>query len=110
MSAVSVHACPIAIAEWESELQEYSRSNPQVNVIDSVSGIKALRNRVTMLQALREQDIVLQVWCGLVLNLLRTTRKRSQLTISRQRSCPRLTRRRTPSPRCGPTVSRPRHR
>lgn len=52
-------------AEWECALQEYARANPHVRVIDSVDGIRMLRNRATMLSVLQSRDIVVQVRCEL---------------------------------------------
>ena len=48
------------IAAWENDLQEYSRTHPEVRVIDSIESIRTLRNRGTMLTVLRGEDIVLQ--------------------------------------------------
>lgn len=49
------------LADWESDLLEYSLSHPEVRVIDSVHGIRTLRNRGTMLTVLKGNDIIIQV-------------------------------------------------
>ena len=47
--------------EWERNLLEYSKTHPDVTVIDRVDGIRALQNRSTMLSVLNGEGIVLQV-------------------------------------------------
>ena len=64
------HDIMCQLAAWEHDLLEYSASHPEVRVIDSVHGIRTLRNRGTMLTVLKGNDITIPVsWGGAQISL-----------------------------------------
>lgn len=47
-------------ADWEQQLLQYVRDNPQVVVVDRLDKIRQVHNRATMLRPLQGDGIILQ--------------------------------------------------
>ncbi len=52
-----------AAAAWESNLLDYAQQHPEVPIIDSMSSIRTVQNRSTMLSPLTGDGILIMVRC-----------------------------------------------